>query len=127
MRYLTEELRLYVIPVWFTIDCHVDFMGLSSYAGTKSTGVARTILDLKESIEQCLKRIYDEIKNSYPELCTIYLSSSILPKRRKQIIKLIIRNITNGKRMILVSTQVVEAGVDIDFDIVFRDYNTFNG
>ncbi|MCD4695789.1 MAG: CRISPR-associated helicase Cas3' [Bacteroidales bacterium] len=65
---------------------------------------------------------YDEIKKSYPELCTIYLSSSILPKRRKQIIKLIKRNINNGKRMILISTQVVEAGVDIDFDIVFRDF-----
>jgi CRISPR-associated endonuclease/helicase Cas3 len=65
---------------------------------------------------------FDDIKKSYTESCVIYLSSSILPKRRKQIIKLIKRNIANKKRMILVSTQVIEAGVDIDFDIVFRDF-----
>ena len=52
----------------------------------------------------------------------IYLSGSILPKRRKQLIQLIKRNIKYKKRQIVVSTQVVEAGVDIDLDIVYRDF-----
>ena len=34
-----------------SIDCSVDFICLSSYSGTKSTGVVRTLLDLRESIE----------------------------------------------------------------------------
>ncbi len=55
------------------------------------------------------------------EVCVLYLSGSILPRRRKQIINLIKRNIKYGKRQIIVSTQVVEAGIDIDLDIVYRD------
>ena len=34
-----------------SIDCNMDFMSLSSYAGTKSTGEVRTMLDLRESIK----------------------------------------------------------------------------
>jgi len=33
------------------LDCTIDFMGLSSYAGTKSTGIVRLLLDLRESPE----------------------------------------------------------------------------
>lgn len=34
-----------------SIDCNMDFMCLSSYAGTSSTGQVRTMLDLRESIK----------------------------------------------------------------------------
>lgn len=81
----------------------------------------KSILIICNTIAQS-QYYFDKINKSYSEICTIYLSSSILPKRRKQIIKLIKRNIANKKRMILVSTQVIEAGVDIDFDIVLRDF-----
>lgn len=33
------------------IDCPIDFMGLSSYAGKQSTGNVRVLLDLRESCE----------------------------------------------------------------------------
>lgn len=52
----------------------------------------------------------------------VYLSSSLLPKVRKEKIALIKQNIESGNRQIVVSTQVVEAGVDIDLDIVYRDF-----
>lgn len=34
-----------------SIDCNMDFMCLSSYCGTSSTGQVRTMLDLRESIK----------------------------------------------------------------------------
>lgn len=34
-----------------SIDCNMDFMCLSSYSGTSSTGHVRTMLDLRESIQ----------------------------------------------------------------------------
>ncbi|MFA6584375.1 MAG: hypoxanthine phosphoribosyltransferase [Elusimicrobiaceae bacterium] len=33
------------------VDCKLDFIAPSSYAGTKSTGIVRLMLDLRESIE----------------------------------------------------------------------------
>jgi CRISPR-associated endonuclease/helicase Cas3 len=50
-----------------------------------------------------------------------FLSSQIIPKIRGPRIDIIKKNLENSKRVILVCTQVVEAGVDIDFDIAVRD------
>ncbi len=52
----------------------------------------------------------------------VYLSSSILPKIRREKIAQIKRNIEADVRQVVVSTQVVEAGVDIDLDVVYRDF-----
>jgi CRISPR-associated endonuclease/helicase Cas3 len=48
----------------------------------------------------------------------IYLSTNIIPKERQKRIN----EIGKKKRQILVSTQMVEAGVDIDLDRVYRDF-----
>mgnify|MGYP001159250719 FL=1 len=47
-----------------------------------------------------------------------FLSTHIIPKERLGRIN----QIKNGGKKIVVSTQLVEAGVDIDFDIVYRDF-----
>ena len=49
----------------------------------------------------------------------IYLSSHVLPKDRLKRIEFIKKH--QGNPVLLVSTQLVEAGVDLDFDIVVRD------
>lgn len=48
----------------------------------------------------------------------LYLSTNIVPKHRLERIHYIKQG---NKGDILVSTQLVEAGVDIDFDVVYRD------
>lgn len=57
-----------------------------------------------------------------PEGTFIYLSSSLLPRIRRRLIHQIKRNISFRNRQIVISTQVVEAGVDIDLDVVYRDF-----
>src|SRR5690606_35075493 len=50
-----------------------------------------------------------------------YLSPNIIPARRLDIIQSIKKDIRDGLKPILVATQCVEAGVDLDFDMGFRD------
>ncbi len=75
---------------------------------------------------------YELIKKRIKELNLnfeiFYLSTNIIPKQRRQKIeniKLILDNIRNGinknQKIIIVSTQLIEAGVDIDCDCVYRD------
>jgi len=50
-----------------------------------------------------------------------YLSTNIVPVQRQMIINEIKLNLNKGLKPILISTQCVEAGVDLDFDMGFRD------
>ncbi|TDB67891.1 CRISPR-associated helicase Cas3' [Arundinibacter roseus] len=51
----------------------------------------------------------------------LVLSGTILEHRRKEIINLLKNPATRQKRVLLITTQVVEAGVDIDMDLGFKD------
>jgi len=67
------------------------------------------------------KEIYEKIKDYNLSNYLFYLSTSIVPEQRMERIKLI-KNFLNLKnKPIVVSTQVIEAGVDLDFDTVMRD------
>lgn len=61
------------------------------------------------------KKFYELIKNI--PLPKTFLSTHIVPAERQKRIE----EIRKGKYRLVVSTQLVEAGVDIDFDIVYRD------
>jgi CRISPR-associated endonuclease/helicase Cas3 len=50
-----------------------------------------------------------------------YLSASLVPKQRSERLKIIVDALRNRQPLTLVSTQVVEAGVDLDFDMAIRD------
>ena len=64
-------------------------------------------------------RLYLEENNLENPL--YYLSTNIIPAHRLERIKNIKEDIQNHKAPILIATQVVEAGVDLDFDMGFRD------
>lgn len=50
-----------------------------------------------------------------------YLSTNIIPANRIERIEKLKKHLKNGDAPVLISTQVVEAGVDLDFDMGFRD------
>ncbi|AXF57068.1 CRISPR-associated helicase Cas3' [Salicibibacter kimchii] len=69
--------------------------------------------------------IYDKMTKRFPAECysnlkIVYLSTNIVPIERQRRIKKI-KSLMKDYQVIVVSTQVVEAGVDLDFDVVFRD------
>ncbi|UFX82689.1 CRISPR-associated helicase Cas3' [Candidatus Absconditicoccus praedator] len=81
-------------------------------------------LIILNTIKSSLK-VYNSLKDEYNDENNeiIYLSTNIVPAHRKERINKIknIKNSDNNKRVIVVCTQLIEAGVDIDMDIGFRD------
>jgi CRISPR-associated endonuclease/helicase Cas3 len=78
---------------------------------------ALIILNTISSSQEIYRFLQDTLQK-FSDTEVLYLSTAILPFYRKEIIDKVKKQ---EKRYILVSTQVVEAGVDIDFDIVYRD------
>ena len=77
----------------------------------------KSFLFVMNTIKSSLK-LYEFIKNRFNNKEIVYLSTNIIPKERLKRIE----KIKNSKKCIVVSTQLVEAGVDIDLDIVYRDF-----
>ncbi len=51
-----------------------------------------------------------------------FLNTNIIPKHRVRIITALKKRLHNKQKTLLVSTQVVEAGVDLDFDFGIREF-----
>lgn len=75
------------------------------------------ILNTKKTTLETYRNIYKSIDNEESEI--FYLTTLITPFERKKIIDEI-KSEKIGTRQIIVSTQLVEAGVDISVDTVFR-------
>lgn len=74
--------------------------------------VFNTIRDSKE-VYLILKAALD---------CPVYLlNSNFHPESRREILRKVKLHLANRERVFLISTQLIEAGVDIDFDVVYRD------
>ena len=90
-----------------TIDDFLD--GLDLKDGRTYLFIANTIPSSKELYRKLKERLDEDIG---------YLSTSVTPYERKERIE----RIKKGHYRVVVSTQLVEAGVDIDFDVVYRDF-----
>lgn len=51
----------------------------------------------------------------------VYLSTNIVPWQRRTRLQALKQHLSRGRRALVISTQVVEAGVDIDFPAVMRE------
>ncbi len=66
-----------------------------------------------------------DTKLLFNELCDenniILLNTHFIPVDRTNKIKKVTELLANNKKVVLISTQLIEAGVDIDFPIIYRD------
>lgn len=93
-----------------------------TYIGKTS---AEKLVDMAQKYENALiiankrrtaKELYD--------ICTgkkYHLSTYMTPKDRSEIIREIKKDLRNGIKITVISTSLIEAGVDLDFETVFRE------
>lgn len=92
-----------------------------------------TIAESKKSTLVILNTI-DDTKDLYSLLVdagitnkeVLLLNTHITPRHRKIKIYLAKRRLRENKKVILISTQLIEAGVDIDFPEIYRDLTTIS-
>lgn len=66
--------------------------------------------------KKCTQRVYESIKDEG----VYHLSTSMYPAHRKRVLNDIRERLQKQKRCVVVSTSLVEAGVDLDFQTVYR-------
>ena len=87
--------------------------------------LAKHIVDQEQSCLVILntitdtKLLYDELSGLLPNV--ILLNTHFIPADRSQKIDAVKALLGQGEQVILISTQLIEAGVDIDFPVVYRD------
>lgn len=97
-----------------------DFVNkeLERYAGKNANSVNGLVEFIIKKSASAFHRIIEE-DNRFKEYEVLLISGTILEPRRQEIIKTI-QEKTHSKTLVI-TTQVVEAGVDIDMDIGFKD------
>jgi CRISPR-associated endonuclease/helicase Cas3 len=65
--------------------------------------------------------VYDYFCEQMDSENVFYLSANLIFEHRKRILKRVRQRLNKGLPIVLVSTQVIEAGVDVDFHCVIRD------
>ena len=113
--YFQSLQRTKIIPVLdrkMDVPEFVDFF-LDTWEQRSSVIVVNTI---RQSLE-----LYEALVALDLEDTTIrYLSTNLLPMHRRAIIDEVGEMLESGQRVILVSTQTIEAGVDLDFEVGYR-------
>ncbi len=67
--------------------------------------------------------LYEKLKNNFKKKgYKVYsLTTHIIPLERKRIIDEVKENLKNKEKILVISTQLVEAGIDFSFEVVYRD------
>lgn len=76
------------------------------------------VMNTIDSSKEVFRFLRDNLKDNSNEF--FYLSTNIVPIERLERIN---RIKNAGERKIIVSTQLIEAGVDIDVDVIYRDFS----
>lgn len=104
------EYHLYNNLKAVSLDNLVESITKENYSTLVVVNTKSTALTLYKEVEQL--NIFDKV---------IHLSTNMYPKHRKAVIKQISHDISCGKKIVLISTQLIEAGVDLDFHTVYRE------
>lgn len=70
--------------------------------------------------KKVVKRLYELLESDYNNDNLYYLTTNLTAWHRLKIIEEIKNKLKNGDKICVISTQLIESGVDVDFDFVIR-------
>ncbi|AKL94555.1 CRISPR-associated helicase Cas3 [Clostridium aceticum] len=118
--YFSQLTRTKLIPILDKELNQDEFIKLFFQKWQQNQSVLIVVNTIKRSIG-----IFNEIKKQLIakeiDVPIYYLSTNIVPLQRGIVIKEV-REALKNRPVILVSTQTIEAGVDLDFHMAFRDF-----
>ena len=92
---------------------------ISDIISTKSISKLLVVMNTIRSAKELYINLVDKFRDK--DIKFYFLSSHVIPKERLKRIKEI-KNYKEKGLLIVISTQIVEAGVDLDFDYSIRDF-----
>ncbi|MBP1782764.1 CRISPR-associated endonuclease/helicase Cas3 [Micromonospora sp. HB375] len=66
------------------------------------------------------KTVFEQWRDAEPSGVAWHLSTRMCPDHRRRVLREVRLRLSRGERVLLVATQLIEAGVDVDFPVVFR-------
>lgn len=110
----------------FAATKRVEYYPIADYEVQSIDSIAQKVCEEKESIlivcntKKKAKALFDSIKEK-GNMQVLHLSTNMCQKHRMVVVDKVKGKLKNGEKLILCSTQLIEAGVDMDFPIVFRE------
>lgn len=107
------------------IDCTdrtasgLDIDGLCDFAGHIYEDEKQVLLIV--NTKDCARKTYEGLKAHYGETCTVvHLSTNMCAENRHGMLETVRKSLDSKKNIICVSTQLIEAGVNVSFKAVIR-------
>lgn len=66
------------------------------------------------------KKLFYILEKAVPQEALFYLTSDLCPAHRSRILEIVKGRLAEGKACYLVASQCIEAGVDLDFPVIYR-------
>lgn len=110
----------------FASTKRVKYISVDDYKAQSFESIADCVVEQNDSVlivcntKKKAMAMFDKLKEK-SEIPVLHLSTNMCQIHRMEVIKKVKRKLKDGEKFILCSTQLIEAGVDIDFPVVFRE------
>ena len=120
------SLSHYENPVFnrYTVEVQKSIIDIEQL-GLQVLQEEKSVLVILNTIQDT-KDLYNFIRENMDDTNVLLLNTHFTPRDRSLKVYLAKRKLRQGDKVILISTQLIEAGVDIDFPVLYRDFATIS-
>ena len=120
------SLSHYENPVFnrYTVEVQKSIIDIEQL-GLQVLQEEKSVLVILNTIQDT-KDLYNFITGNMDDTNVLLLNTHFTPRDRSLKVYLAKRKLRQGDKVILISTQLIEAGVDIDFPVLYRDFATIS-